>query len=103
VNPTKILVDEERFISYLPLSHVAGLMGDIINNIIAGNVIYYAKPDALSGSLLETLLWCRPTAFVSVPRIWEKFEEKIKEIASQKGKLALSISSWAKKIGTAKT
>jgi long-chain-fatty-acid--CoA ligase ACSBG len=75
-------------ISYLPLSHSAGLMGDVINPLIVGNTCYYARPDAFSGSLLQTLLWARPTAFGSVPRIWEKFEEKIKETAAKNGFLA---------------
>jgi long-chain-fatty-acid--CoA ligase ACSBG len=35
--------------------------------------------------------------------VWEKFEEKLKEVASTKGKLAMSISGWAKGLGSANT
>jgi len=38
-----------------------------------------------------------------VPRIYEKFEEKLKDLASTKGQLAQSISAWAKGYGTAHT
>jgi len=31
-----------------------------------------------------------------VPRIWEKFEDKLKEIASSKQKILQAISGWAK-------
>lgn len=39
---------------------------------------------------------------MAVPRVWEKFEEKLKEIAASKGSLAQSISGWAKGLGSAK-
>jgi len=50
----------------------------------------------LQGTLVETLQWARPTLFMAVPRIWEKFEDKLKEIASTKPALLQSISGWAK-------
>jgi len=31
--------------------------------------------------------WCRPTIFMAVPRIWEKFEDKLNEIAQSKPKI----------------
>jgi len=43
------------------------------------NYIYFARPDALSGSLLDTLLYVRPQVFFAVPRVYEKFEGKIRE------------------------
>jgi long-chain-fatty-acid--CoA ligase ACSBG len=38
-----------------------------------------------------------------VPRVWEKFEEKLKEVAASNSSLAQSISGWAKQFGTANT
>lgn len=87
---------EHRMVSYLPLSHIAGLQMDLTNLIIFGSQIYFAKRDALQGSLVETLQWCRPTLFLAVPRVWEKFEDKLKAIAATKPSVLQSISGWAK-------
>jgi len=38
-----------------------------------------------------------------VPRVWEKFEEKLKEIAATKSSILQSISVWAKQYGTLNT
>ena len=88
-----------RIVSYLPLSHIAGLENDLFTPITLGTEIYFAKPDALQGSLVETLLWARPIAFLAVPRIWEKFEDKLKEIGGSKPAFLQAISNWAKKQG----
>lgn len=44
-----------RIVSYLPLSHIAGLCFDVLQHI--GNVceLYFARPDALQGTLVNTL------------------------------------------------
>lgn len=39
--------ENERVVSYLPLSHIAALNYDIISAIQIGFCLYYAKPDAL--------------------------------------------------------
>ena len=41
--------------------------------------------------------------FFAVPRVWEKFEERLKEIASTKPSIVQSISGWAKSYGWANT
>ena len=70
-----------------------------------GNVceLFFARPDALQGTLVETLQWGRPTAFFAVPRVWEKFEERLKEAAATKPGFVQSISGWAKSYGWANT
>ena len=42
-------------ISYLPLSHIAGQIADIIIPSLVGCSVWFAQPDALKGSLKETL------------------------------------------------
>lgn len=61
-----------------------------------GMQVYFAKPDALKGTLNETLKWCRPTLFFSVPRVWEKVEDKLKSLAQTKPVILRMISRWAK-------
>jgi long-chain-fatty-acid--CoA ligase ACSBG len=51
---------------------------------MSGHELYFARPDALAGTLVQTLTWARPTIFFAVPRVWEKFEEKLKEIGASK-------------------
>ena len=65
--------------------------------------IYFARPDALQGSLAITLNKVRPTLFGGVPRVWEKFEEKMKEVASKRGALAQKLAGWAKRVGFSAT
>ena len=72
---------QNRIVSYLPLSHIAGLAFDILQHLSNVCELFFARPDALQGTLVETLKWARPTTFLAVPRVWEKFEEKLKEIA----------------------
>lgn len=91
-----------RVVSYLPLSHIAGLTVDLIAHLHTGHELYFARPDALAGTLVQTLTWARPTIFFAVPRVWEKFEEKLKEIAATKPQFMQNISGWAKGYGAQK-
>ena len=75
---------EERVLSFLPLSHVAGMMVDIVTPIVAaartpGWVhVHVARPYDLSkGTLADRLRAVQPTLFLGVPRVWEKIMEKI--------------------------
>jgi long-chain-fatty-acid--CoA ligase ACSBG len=38
---------EDRIVSYLPLSHIAGLVVDVVIQLSTGGCVYYARPDAL--------------------------------------------------------
>ena len=43
-------------ISYLPLSHMAAQMIDIMAAVMIGHTVWFAQPDALKGSIKHTLL-----------------------------------------------
>ncbi len=90
---------EERYVSYLPLSHVASQIQDLVGAVITASQIWYADPSALKGSLVETLKEVKPTIFFSVPRVWEKMQEKMKTIAAKKGRIVKWMASWAKGLG----
>ncbi|KAM3828530.1 long-chain-fatty-acid--CoA ligase ACSBG1 [Vipera latastei] len=88
-------IQQEKIVSYLPLSHVAGQMYDLWTGIKWGEEVYFAQPDALKGSLVEVLREALPTSQMGVPRVWEKMMEKIKEVSSQTGLLKRKALSWA--------
>jgi long-chain acyl-CoA synthetase len=59
----------ETLLSYLPLAHVAERFLSQWGSIYNGHEVYLC-PDV--AELLPYLLEARPTAFVGVPRVWEK-------------------------------
>lgn len=82
---------QPRGISYLPLSHVAAQFTDIILSLKHAGHVFFADANALKGTLIDYLLEIRPTAFVGVPRVWEKMEERVRSILEKKKR----ILSWA--------
>ncbi|XP_016326933.1 long-chain-fatty-acid--CoA ligase ACSBG2-like isoform X2 [Sinocyclocheilus anshuiensis] len=90
---------QEVVVSYLPLSHIAAQMIDVWLPMKAGGVTYFAQPDALKGSLANTLREIRPTAFMGVPRVWEKMQEKMKSIGAKSSTVRRKVASWAKDVG----
>ncbi|XP_064424686.1 long-chain-fatty-acid--CoA ligase ACSBG2 isoform X3 [Latimeria chalumnae] len=90
---------QEVVVSYLPLSHIAAQMVDIWLPMKFGAVTYFAQPDALKGSLGNTLREARPTAFLGVPRVWEKMEEKMKSTGAKSSTAKRKIATWAKTVG----
>lgn len=72
------LNDEDRFVSFLPMNHIAAQFVDTMIPVVNRVTMYLAKPDALKGSLVGTLRKARPTFFVAVPRVYEKFMEAVR-------------------------
>ncbi|KAI3372629.1 hypothetical protein L3Q82_023098 [Scortum barcoo] len=99
LNMVNITYAEEVVISYLPLSHVAAQMFDIWMCIKYALTTYFAEPDALKGSLANTLREVRPTCFLGVPRVWEKMQEKMKATGAKASPMRKRVADWAKSIG----
>lgn len=65
------LHEDERFFSYLPLSHIAERMLVEMGGLYCGGSISFAESlDLFAANLKET----KPTIFLAVPRIWTKFQ-----------------------------
>ena len=90
----------ERVISYLPLSHIAAQLIDIYCMLVLGGCTYFAQPDALKGTLTNTMKEVRPTFFFGVPRVWEKIQEKMVQIGRSITGVKKDISTWAKGLAT---
>ncbi len=75
-----------RFISYLPLCHIAERNIVEFAGIAAGGTIYFVENlTTFQQNLSET----RPTHFLAVPRIWAKFQEGILQKIGGEKKLNL--------------
>ncbi len=66
----------ERFLSFLPLSHVAERGMSEFAPITIGGETWFARSLA---TVAEDLLDCRPTVFFAVPRVWEKLQVAVLE------------------------
>jgi long-chain acyl-CoA synthetase len=67
---------DDRFLSFLPLSHIAERTVSDFGQVLSGGETWFAQSLA---SVQEDLVACRPTIFFAVPRVWEKFREGIRE------------------------
>ncbi|ESN98461.1 hypothetical protein HELRODRAFT_101643 [Helobdella robusta] len=90
---------EDVLVSYLPLSHVAAQVLDMFIPVVYGATVYFAQPDALKGSLGETLKDVHPTVFLGVPRVWEKMQEKMVAVGKTQGVVTRTLVEVAKYIG----
>lgn len=100
-NPT-ITAGPLRVVSYLPLSHIAAQIVDIHSPLICmvdferSASVHFARPDALKGTLKETLIEAQPTVFFAVPRVWEKFAEAMQAAGKNVTGLKKTISTFMK-------
>ena len=82
-------------LSVLPLSHVFERQA-LYMYLYQGMAVYYAESlDTIGPNLREV----RPTILVGVPRIFEKIYARIRERASQQGRLHTLLLSWAVDVG----
>lgn len=94
----KTLGCEQVILSYLPLSHIAAQMLDIMFTCYTGGSIWFATPDALKGGLLPLLQQTRPTFLFGVPRVWEKIMDAMKAKGANNSNFKKKIVNWAKYI-----
>ncbi|QSR47440.1 AMP-binding protein [Aeromonas veronii] len=82
---TVSLSQADRGFSYLPLAHITERVYIYGGSLYGGATI--AFPESLD-TFIEDVKCCRPTVFISVPRLWAMFRIKIHEKLPQ-NKLAL--------------
>ncbi len=68
------LDEHDRFLSFLPLSHIAERTVSDFLQVFSGGETWFAQSLA---SVPDDLQACRPTVFFAVPRVWEKFQEGV--------------------------
>ena len=65
---------DDRFFSYLPLSHIAERTVSHFGQVVSGGQTWFARSIL---TVAEDLPACRPTIFFGVPRVWQKFRQGI--------------------------
>merc|ERR1719271_392864 len=98
---------QERMLSYLPLSHVAGMMLDIVCPVYltarseaAHLTTFFARAyDLKAGTLKDRLQVATPTMFLGVPLVWEKIADRIRALGATTTGLKKTIATWAKGCG----
>ena len=88
----------DSVISYLPLSHIAEQMFSVHIPVTAGTQVYFAQyppQKYLNRNFREV----SPTIIFSVPRIWEKFAEGVKNTLSESKGIRAKLAAWAQRVG----
>ncbi|MDV7104711.1 AMP-binding protein [Vibrio sp. TH_r3] len=75
------ITKEDRAFSYLPLAHITERVY-ILGSSIAGGV-QVAFPESLD-TFIDDVKMHRPTLFISVPRLWALFQQRIQDKMPQK-------------------
>jgi long-chain-fatty-acid--CoA ligase ACSBG len=94
---------EGRILSYLPLSHIAGGLMDILAPVYyAGSLkkgcgVYFARPyDLKEMTLALRIQFVRPTLFLAVPRVFEKIQARMMAVGASITGIKKTIATWAK-------
>ena len=74
------LSPDDRFLSFLPLSHITERAVSHLGLLAAGGETWFARS---MSTVATDLPDCRPTIFFAVPRVWEKIREGIEEHVSR--------------------
>ncbi len=88
---------EDRMLSYLPLSHVFERLVIEMNSLVSGFQLFFGES---IDTFVTDLRRARPTLFVSVPRLWQKFQAGVLKTLPQRRLsllLKIPIVSWITK------
>lgn len=96
VNLIPIVNKNYRFLSFLPLCHVYERTATYYLSTYIGSEIAFAQSlESLSSNIIEAT----PTAILTVPRLLERIEERVRKATATAGGLKLKIFDWALNIG----
>lgn len=92
------ITSEDRYLSFLPLSHSFERTAGYYIMIHAGVPIAYAESlDTVPENLLEV----QPTVIASAPRLYEKMYARILHSASEEGGIRKRLVFWARRVAIA--
>lgn len=88
------VLESDVFLSFLPLSHTLERLAGQFIPILHGATIAYAES---AKTLVQNLKEVKPSILISVPRIFEKFNDKIWDKFNASSPLQKAIFKWALK------
>jgi len=88
-------IDPSRYVSYLPLCHVAEQMFTNFTGLRVASETYFCADLA---KIKDYLLAARPHVFFAVPRVWEKFEAALSTNLSTATGLKAKLATWARRV-----
>ncbi len=93
--PQMLEIDPSRYLSYLPLCHVAEQAMTNFMGLRAANETYFCADLA---KVKDHLAVARPHLFFAVPRVWEKFEAALSGAFAQSTGLKAKLTAWARRV-----
>jgi long-chain acyl-CoA synthetase len=84
---------DDAIVSYLPLSHIAEQQFSLHLPITAGCPVWIAESIE---KLKDALVIARPTVFLAVPRVWEKFRNALEARLEEATGAKAAIVKWAR-------
>ncbi|XP_027981817.1 long-chain-fatty-acid--CoA ligase ACSBG2-like [Eumetopias jubatus] len=91
--------EQEILVSYLPLSYMGAQLFDMWVSISVAGALYFAQPDALRGSLIDTLREVKPTLFHGVPWVWDRLLDNLKTDQLSSTPFRRRMDQWAMWLG----
>lgn len=85
------ILSNDRFLIFLPLSHVLGRCDSFLNLIFDSESVYAESLD----KVVDNLKVAKPTILISVPRIFEKIYSKVMENIQKESDLKKKVFEWA--------
>lgn len=89
----------DRFLSFLPLSHIAERTVSHFGQIVSGGETWFARSLA---TLDEDLPACRPTIFFAVPRVWQKLRDAVLDRVAEQNVVARELARGYFALGPAR-
>ena len=83
---------DDRFVSHLPLAHIAERLSSEMRSYAFGCSVYFVDNIASLGASLRAV---RPTAFFTVPRVWEKMADQVRKGVDELPPPRRRLAHWA--------
>jgi long-chain acyl-CoA synthetase len=93
--PEMMEIDPSRYVSYLPLCHVAEQVFTNFVGLRVGSETYFCSDLA---KIKDHLVAARPHLFFAVPRVWEKFEAALTTNLLSATGMKAKLAAWARRV-----